>query len=240
MALSPTAVGGLFNLGSSLLGGLFGSSAQSSANRANIQLNRENREWMEQMSNTAYQRGTKDMLAAGLNPMLAYSQGGASTPSNSAATVRPVDAGANAIGTAASSALQAMSTTAQTQKTEADARLTKAKAQIEEAKVPWSEQMAEWTFNNVQQRFYSEMSKMQLNDEQKRRLQEQMPYVAEELKARIRLMYEQASSSKAVGDINRARLAGEKVQESMFETLGPGKTLTDQALRIIIQRIIGK
>lgn len=46
------------------------------------EFNREQRAWQERMSNTAYQRQTKDLEAAGINRVLGYMKGaGASTPS---------------------------------------------------------------------------------------------------------------------------------------------------------------
>lgn len=44
------------------------------------------RDWTANMSSTAYQRAMQDMRAAGLNPILAYSQGGASTPPGASAS----------------------------------------------------------------------------------------------------------------------------------------------------------
>lgn len=46
-----------------------------------------NRNFQERMSNTSYQRAVEDMKKAGLNPILAYANGGASTPGGSGATI---------------------------------------------------------------------------------------------------------------------------------------------------------
>lgn len=85
------------SVGSTLSGvtdavGLTNNQGQRDANETNIKLANQANAWQERMSNTAYQRAMDDMKKAGLNPILAYQQGGASVPT---AAVGKVDAVGN-------------------------------------------------------------------------------------------------------------------------------------------------
>ncbi|AXH73122.1 MAG: DNA pilot protein [Microviridae sp.] len=91
-------------IGTAIGGAIDGASDRSSAkegannqNNFNAEQAQKQMDFQERMSNSSYQRSKADAIAAGYNPMIAYLQGGASTPSGASAQgVNAAEAGITA------------------------------------------------------------------------------------------------------------------------------------------------
>lgn len=120
-------------LAGSVIGGAASLFGGMQANAANAAMAREQMAFQERMANTQYQRAVTDLQKAGLNPMLAYSQGGNAVPSGAMAQIH------DAVGPAVSSAVQGY---------QAHQAVETAKAQAENLKADTLKKSADTAFVN--------------------------------------------------------------------------------------------
>jgi hypothetical protein len=102
-AVGDLASGGLSSIIGGLVGGVGSYMGQQSANQANAEIANKQMDFQERMRQTSYQTAVDDMKKAGLNPMLAYQQGGAGNQPGATAQMQ------NAIGAGVHSAQEGIS-----------------------------------------------------------------------------------------------------------------------------------
>lgn len=127
------AIGALGNIAGGVIGAQGAANNNSAMMNFNAQESQKNRDFQERMANTAYQRAMGDMRAAGLNPILAYSQGGAASPGGNAAHVSGLENGMEAMGRGVSSAAQLATRNAELSQITQNTRTGKSQEQLNEA-----------------------------------------------------------------------------------------------------------
>lgn len=193
------------------IGGMLGGEEQNKQNQSNYEAGlgfnsheaQKNRDFQERMRSTQYQTAVGDMKAAGLNPMLAYSQGGAGTPSGGAASA----SGMPQIGNKAAAAIQAAqgaqtveNMKASEQNIEMDTAVKRSELYKNQAETTRIEAETGRTKNSAGQ-IEAETQKV-------------APQI-EEIKERIKLIYNQTHTEYERQELTRAQTALTKIQQDV-------------------------
>lgn len=208
----PAVIAGAAGLGASIWSG-------KSGNKARRKEAQRDRDFQERMSSTQWQRGIADMEAAGINPALAYSQGGASSPSG--AMAQQSNVAEDAISGGVSSALdikmqaeQRKLLKMQQQQTMATTIKTRAEADITRWEGEWANARRSYYFDTAGQ-FKKPMQKL-LDQEHGARM---------------------ATSARSVSDAAGAKfgLSEQRAISQMFDRVGEGGAATRTLMPLILQ-----
>lgn len=183
---------------------------QVQANSANQAMAQQQMAFQDRMSSTAYQRAVADMEQAGLSPMLAYSQGGASTPAGATAEMH------NALGPAASSALQAMQTVQGLEQTQ---------AQIKQLAAATDNTTADTILKGAQTVAATEsaglsQSSARQADATTQQLNKTIEFLSRSLEDRLKGTAAQARGTAAEADISRANVPRAEALGEIWKMLG--------------------
>lgn len=140
--------GGFGTLVGYAAGSMFGAGPIGAALGAGFDASAEaerSRDWQTDFAKHRYQYAVKDMMAAGLNPMLAYSQGGASAPGSAVAHTPDISSAAGVSNQAPVNKTQAALNEVQIENVRANTAESVARAAvaIEQAKLTAAQTMSE-------------------------------------------------------------------------------------------------
>lgn len=148
----------------SVAGGVIDAFSQGSANASNERNVQKQIDFQREQSGTQYQRAVEDLKKAGLNPALAYSQGGNTAATGAAAQVQPT---MRDTGNKVATALQTSNLQKEGKLLEAQAEAANANAYNVRMDAATKQPEVLWAHNVVNQALYGDVKNLELGTRQR-------------------------------------------------------------------------